>query len=127
MSTKDFYFDASTWLKVYERVLSVPLVVALGDLMVNKPLLLWINDGLMVLFFFVVGLEIKRLGKAHLLGLQEQHEPRRSGPPMVPVTHPLLRQEYRVANWHRGRRDRCRPGLSERANRRLRNVGKHSR
>lgn len=34
--------------------------ITLGDFALHKPLLLWINDGLMVLFFFVVGLEIKR-------------------------------------------------------------------
>jgi len=36
----------------YELLLSIPVVISIGALEVAKPLLLWINDGLMAIFFF---------------------------------------------------------------------------
>lgn len=51
----------STWGSSYAALWDTPFTIGFGEtLALQKPLLLWINDGLMAIFFFVVGLEIKR-------------------------------------------------------------------
>ncbi|MEJ7631194.1 MAG: Na+/H+ antiporter NhaA [Rubrobacteraceae bacterium] len=55
-----FAWANSPWAPGYFALREITFGVGLGDWSLEKPLLLWVNDGLMAFFFFLVGLEIKR-------------------------------------------------------------------
>ncbi len=54
------FWANSPWAESYRRFWQNPIHVGYAGFLLKKPLLMWVNDGLMTVFFFVVGLEIKR-------------------------------------------------------------------
>ncbi len=54
------YVANSQWSDAYHHLLEMPFTIGLEGFQLSKSLHHWINDGLMALFFFVIGLELKR-------------------------------------------------------------------
>ena len=54
------YLANSHWHETYLHILELPLTIGVPGFQLSKSLHHWINDGLMAIFFFVVGLELKR-------------------------------------------------------------------
>ena len=62
----------SPWGAFYESLWHAPLTFGAGPLIIEQPLHFWVNDGLMTIFFLVVGLEIRReLHEGALATLQQ--------------------------------------------------------
>jgi Na+:H+ antiporter, NhaA family len=75
----------SPWVEHYDALWNTPVVVGVDGFGIAKSLHHWVNDGLMAVFFFVVGLEIKR---EVLVG--ELAAPRRAALPVIAALGGML-------------------------------------
>lgn len=73
-----FWANLAATAESYHHFWETEFAIGFGERIISLPLIEWINDGLMVLFFFVVGLEIKRQ-----LTTGELSQPRKAALPLA--------------------------------------------
>jgi len=79
------YIANSQWSEAYHHLLEMPFTIGVEGFQLSKSVHHWINDGLMALFFFVVGLELKR---EMLVG--ELADPKQAMLPIIAATGGML-------------------------------------
>ncbi len=67
-----FFLKNSAWEGFYDSFVSFPITFAVPTFSYAKPLIFWVNDGLIAIFFFLVGLEMKSYLYGHGAKLKQQ-------------------------------------------------------
>ncbi len=89
--------ENSSLYGLYDAIKDTPVILQVGAFAIDKPLLLWINDGLMAIFFLLIGLEIKReILEGHLSSREQLTLPIIAA--IGGVAFPAL--IYAYVNWH---------------------------
>jgi NhaA family Na+:H+ antiporter len=92
-----FLWANSPWSASYSRLLETHLTIGVADLILDHPLHTWINDGLMTIFFLLVGLELKR---EFLVG--ELSEPHQAALPILAAVGGALCPAVIYLTWNAG-------------------------